>query len=112
MHAVIVPGREVDRGKTTAIKITGPAYVATQQVQRAEAAPFRLQQTAMLDVANLADDAIHRAKDIGAGQRTCSISQRACEKVIETGVASVIGLFRLVHLHAEYAYEGRNSQIN
>ncbi len=100
VHAVVVPGGQVDGGEVAAHEGRGQFGVAAEQFGQAVAVAFGLEDPPVLDRAELADRAIGRAEHRAGllGQRAGAILQGAGEEGIEMFIGLQVLDLRFAHI--------------
>ena len=105
VDAVVVLGAEVNRGEFAILELRGQCGVTTDLRLRAVAVAFGLEHLVAVDVAQLADRAVHGAHKRGIGQGACAGLEGSGEEVVEAFVLRDVWLGCLVHVHLVLAHK-------
>ena len=98
---MVVFWRQVDRREFTAHERCGQVRIAAQQFEHAEAVTFGLENSTMIDGAQLADGTVGRAENRARRfiQRSCAGLQGAGEEGVEVLISSQVFDQCLRHVH-------------
>jgi hypothetical protein len=105
VQAVVVLGAEIEVGKAPVLEAGRQARIAADQRGGGEGMPLGLENLVILDLAELADRAIHRADKVRLRQRPRTFLQRPRKEVIEAGVARDVRIGGLAHIDAILGHE-------